>query len=165
MQPVEKLMLLIFNLRAKLDKLAFPIFRFGQFSDFRSSKPQFQSKNMLVNLDIMPFLKLIRFIVDRECTAFRLILNRPRMLIGTFEFFIGICIFSELNCAVVRDRKGFLENIQTILNIRLAFIIQIAGQITPRQLELLESSVNADFIKDIPQAVLYLLNRLFVSLK
>ena len=87
------------------------------------------------------------------------------MLIGTLEFFIGICIFSELNCSVVRDRKGFLKNIQTILNIRLAFIIQIAGQITPRQLELLESSVNADFIKDISQTVLYLLYRLFVSLK
>ena len=63
------------------------------------------------------------------------------------------------------DRKGFLENIQTILNISLAFIIQIAGQIIPRQLELFEPPVNADFIKDIPQAVLYLLNRLFVSLK
>ena len=62
------------------------------------------------------------------------------------------------------DRKGFLENIQTILNIGLAFIIQIAGQIIPRQLELFEPSVNADFIKDISQAVLYLLNRLFVSL-
>ena len=47
----------------------------------------------------------------------------------------------------------------------LAVIIQIAGQITPRQLELLEPSVNADFIKDISQTVLYLLNRLFVSLK
>ena len=124
-------MLLLFYLRAELDKLAFPILRFGQFSDFRSSKPQFQSKNMLVNLDIMPFLKLIRFIINRESTAFRLILNRPRMLIGSLEFFIGILIFTELNCAVVRDRKGFLENIQTILNIGLAFIIQIAGQITP----------------------------------
>ena len=87
------------------------------------------------------------------------------MLIGSLELLIGICVLSELNRAVVRDRKGFLENIQTILNISLAFIIQIAGQITPRQLELLEPSVNADFIKDIPQAVLYLLNRLFVSLK
>ncbi len=87
------------------------------------------------------------------------------MLIGSLEFLIGIRIFSELNCAVVRDRKGFLENIQTILNIRLAFIIQIAGQVTPRQLELLEPSVNADFIKDIPQAMFYLLYRLFVSLK
>ena len=63
------------------------------------------------------------------------------------------------------DRKGFLENIQTILNIGLAFIIQIAGQIIPRQLELFEPPVNADFIKDIPQTVPYLLNRLFVSLK
>ena len=114
---------------------------------------------------MMSFLKFIGFIIDRECTAFRLILNRPRMLIGTFEFFIGICIFSELNCAVVRDRKGFLENINTVLNISLAFIIQIAGQITPRQLKLLEPPVNVDFIKDIPQAVLYLLYRLFVSLK
>ena len=87
------------------------------------------------------------------------------MLISALEFFIGICIFSELNCAVVRDRKGFLENINTILNISLAFIIQIAGQITPRQLELLEPSVNADFVKNIPQTVFYLLNRLFVSLK
>ena len=77
MQSMQKLMLLFFNLRAKLDKRAFPIFRFGQFSDFRSSKPQFQPQNMLINLDIMPFLKLIRFIINRECTAFRLILNRP----------------------------------------------------------------------------------------
>ena len=90
MQPVEKLMLLFFNLRAKLDKLAFPIFRFGQFSDFRSSKPQFQTENTIINNDMMSFLKFIGFIIDRECSAFRLILNRPRMLIGTFEFFIGI---------------------------------------------------------------------------
>ena len=34
MQPVEKLMLLIFYLRAELDKLTFPIFSLGQFSDF-----------------------------------------------------------------------------------------------------------------------------------
>jgi hypothetical protein len=61
---------------------------------------------------------------------------------------------AELNRAVVEDRKGFLKNIQTILNISLTFIIQIAGQITPRQLELLEPPVNADFIKDIPQVVL-----------
>ena len=87
------------------------------------------------------------------------------MLIGSLEFFIGIRIFTELNRVVMGDRKGFLENIQTILNIRLAFIIQIAGQIIPRQLKLLEPPVNADFIKDIPQAVLYLLYRLFVSLK
>ena len=33
------------------------------------------------------------------------------------------------------------------------------------QLELFEPPVNADFIKDISQTVLYLLNRLFVSLK
>ena len=77
MQPVEKLMLLIFNLRAKLDKLTFPVFRRDQFSDFRSSKPQFQSKNMLVNLDIMPFFEFIRFIINRECAAFRLILDCP----------------------------------------------------------------------------------------
>ena len=86
---------------------------------------------MIINNDIMSFLKFIGFIIDRECTAFRLILNRPRMLIGTLEFLIGICAFAELNRAVMRDRKGFLENIQTILNISLAFIIQIAGQITP----------------------------------
>lgn len=165
MQPMQKLMLLLFNLRAKLDKLAFPIFRFGQFSDFRSSKPQFQPQNMLVNNDTMPFFKFIGFIVDRECAAFRLILDRSRMLIGTLEFFIGICVLYELNRVVMGDRKGFLENIQTILNIRLAFIIQIAGQITPRQLEFLEPPVNADLIKDISQTVLYLLNRLFVSLK
>ncbi|RHT86623.1 hypothetical protein DW724_12530 [Butyricicoccus sp. AM27-36] len=61
---------------------------------------------------------------------------------------------AELNRTVVEDGKGFLENIQTILNIRLAIIIQIAGQITPRQLELLEPPVNADFIKDISQTVL-----------
>ena len=120
---------------------------------------------MLVNLDIMPFLKLIRFIINRESTAFRLILDCPRMLIGSLELLIGICVFSKLNRVVMGDRKGFLENINTILNISLAFIIQIAGQITPRQLELLEPSVNADFIKDISQTVLYLLNRLFVSLK
>lgn len=65
----------------------------------------------------------------------------------------------------MEDGKGFLENIQTILNIRLAVVIQIVGQITPRQLKLLEPPVNADFIKDISQTVLYLLNRLFVSLK
>ena len=120
---------------------------------------------MLVNKDIMPCLEFIRFIINRECTAFRLILDRPRMLIGTLEFLTGIRIFTELNRVVMGDRKEFLENIQTILNIRLAFIIQIAGQITPRQLELLEPSVNADFIKDIPQAMFYLLYRLFVSLK
>ncbi|WP_455492577.1 hypothetical protein [Butyricicoccus sp.] len=72
---------------------------------------------------------------------------------------------AELNRTVVEDRKGFLENIQTILNIRLAIIIQIAGQITPRQLKPFEPPVNTDFIKDISQTVLYLLNRLFVSLK
>lgn len=87
------------------------------------------------------------------------------MLIGAFKFFIEIYVFSKLNRAVMRDRKGFLENIQTILNIGLAIIIQITGQITPRQLKPFEPPVNADFIKDIPQTVLYLLNRLFVSLK
>lgn len=51
------------------------------------------------------------------------------------------------------------------MNISLTFIIQIAGQITPRQLKPFEPSVNADFIKDISQTVLYLLYRLFVSLK
>ena len=158
-------MLLIFNLRAKFDKLTFPVFSLSQLGDFRTTKPQFQSKNMLVNLDIMPFLKLIRFIINRESTAFRLILDCPRMLIGSLELLIGICVFSKLNRVVMGDRKGFLENINTILNISLAFIIQIAGQVTPLQLELLESSVNADFIKNIPQTVLYLLNRLFVSLK
>ena len=96
MQPVEKLMLLIFNLRAKLDKLAFPIFSLSQLGDFRTTKPQFQSKNMLVNLDIMPFLKLIRFIINRESTAFRLILDRPRMLIGTLELLTGIRILPNL---------------------------------------------------------------------
>ena len=40
-----------------------------------------------------------------------------------------------------------------------------AGQVTPRQLELPEPPVNADFVKDITQAVLYQPNRLFVSLK
>ena len=72
---------------------------------------------------------------------------------------------TEFNHAIIGDRKGFLENIQTILNIRLAVIIQITGQITPRQLKPFEPPVNADFIKDISQTVLYLLNRLFVSLK
>ena len=131
MQPMEKLMLLLFYLRAELDKLTFPIFRRSQLGDFRTTKPQFQSKNMLVNLDIMPFLKLIRFIINLESTAFRLILNRPLMLIGSLELLIGICVFSKLNRVVMGDRKGFLENIQTILNIGLALIIQIAGQITP----------------------------------
>jgi len=162
---MQKLMLLIFNLRAKFDQLAFPVFDLRYLSDFRTSKPQFQPKNVLVYDDIMPFLKLIRFIINRESTAFRLILDCPRMLIGSLELLIGICVFSKLNRVVMGDRKGFLENINTILNISLAFIIQIAGQITPRQLELLEPSVNADFIKDISQTVLYLLNRLFVSLK
>ena len=57
---------------------------------------------MLINNDTMPFFKLIRFIINRESTAFRLILNRPRMLIGTLKFFIGICVLSELNRAVMR---------------------------------------------------------------
>ena len=87
------------------------------------------------------------------------------MLIGSLELLIGICVLSELNRVVMGDRKGFLENINTILNISPMFIIQIAGQITPRQPELLEPPVNADFIKDIPQAMFYLLYRLFVSLK
>lgn len=90
MQSMQKLMLLFFNLQAKLDKLTFPVFRRDQFSDFRSSKPQFQSKNMLVNNDIMSFLEFIRFIINRKSTAFRLILDCPRMLIGAFESFIGI---------------------------------------------------------------------------
>ena len=116
-------MLLIFNLRAKFDQLTFPVFSLSQLGDFRTTKPQFQTENMLVNKDIMPFLKLIRFIINRESTAFRLILDRPRMLIGTLELLTGIRIFTELNRAVMRDRKGFLENIQTILNISLAFVI------------------------------------------
>ena len=57
-------MLLIFNLRAKFNQLTFPVFSLSQLGDFRTTKPQFQSKNMLVNLDIMPFLKLIRFIIN-----------------------------------------------------------------------------------------------------
>ena len=77
MQPMQKLMLLIFNLRAKLDKLAFPIFSLGQLSDFRAPKPQFQSQNMIINDDMMSFLEFIRFIINRKCTAFGLILNRP----------------------------------------------------------------------------------------
>ena len=90
MQPMQKLMLLFFNLRAEFDKLTFPVFRFSQLSNFRTTKPQFQTENTIINNDMMSFLKFIGFIIDRECTAFRLILNRPRMLIGTFEFFIGI---------------------------------------------------------------------------
>ena len=70
-------MLLIFNLRAKFNQLAFPVFDLRYLSDFRTSKPQFQPKNVLVYDDIMPFLKLIRFIINRECTAFRLILDCP----------------------------------------------------------------------------------------
>ena len=76
------------------------------------------------------------------------------MLIGSLELLIGICVFSKLNRVVMGDRKGFPENIQTILNIGLAIIIQITGQITPRQLKPLEPPVNADFIKDISQVVL-----------
>ena len=64
MQPMQKLMLLIFNLRAKFNQLIFPVFSLSQLGDFRTPKPQFQSKNMLVNLDIMPFFKLIRFIIN-----------------------------------------------------------------------------------------------------
>lgn len=116
-------MLLLFNLRAKFDQLTFPVFSLSQLGDFRTTKPQFQSKNMLVNLDIMPFLKLIRFIINRESTAFRLILNRPRMLIGSLELLIGICVLSELNRVVMGDRKGFLENINTILNISPMLVI------------------------------------------
>mgnify|MGYP000464817885 CR=1 FL=1 len=138
-------MLLLFYLRAELDKLTFPIFRRSQLGDFRTTKPQFQSKNMLVNLDIMPFLKLIRFIINRESTAFRLILDCPRMLIGSLELLIEICVFSKLNRVVMGDRKGFLENINTILNISLAFIIQIArSNHNLDSFELLEPSVNAD---------------------
>ena len=36
------------------------------------------------------FFEFIRFIINRESTAFRLILDCPRMLIGALEFFIGI---------------------------------------------------------------------------
>ena len=61
---------------------------------------------------------------------------------------------AEFNHTIVRDRKGFLENINTVLNISPVFVIQIAGQIIPRQLKLFEPPVNADFIKDIPQVVL-----------
>ena len=82
-------MLLLFYLRAELDKLTFPVFRCSQLGDFRTPKPQFQTE-MLINNDTMPFLKFIGFIIDRECTAFRLILNRPRMLIGSLELLIGI---------------------------------------------------------------------------
>lgn len=75
MQSMQKLMLLFFNLRAKLDKLTFPVFRRGQSGDFRTSKPQFQPKNVLVNDDIMSFLKLIGLIINRKSTAFRFILD------------------------------------------------------------------------------------------
>ena len=47
----------------------------------------------------------------------------------------------------------------------LILMLAIKRQIIPRQLKLLEPPVNADFIKDISQTVLYLLYRLFVSLK
>ena len=70
-------MLLLFYLRAELDKLTFPVFKLGQFSDFRSSKPQFQPQNVLINNDMMPFFQLIGLIINRECTAFRLILDCP----------------------------------------------------------------------------------------
>ena len=70
-------MLLLFNLRAKLDQLTFPVFSLSQLGDFRTTKPQFQSKNMLVNLDIMPFLKFIGLIINLKSTAFRLILDCP----------------------------------------------------------------------------------------
>ena len=83
-------MLLIFNLRAKFDQLTFPIFRRSQLGNFRTTKPQFQTENTIINNDMMSFLKFIGFIIDRKSTAFRLILDRPRMLIGSLEFFIGI---------------------------------------------------------------------------
>ena len=70
-------MLLFFNLRAKFDQLTFPVFSLSQLGDFRTTKPQFQSKNMLVNLDIMPFLKFIGLIINLKSTAFRLILDCP----------------------------------------------------------------------------------------
>ena len=47
MQPMQKLMLMHLNLRAKLNKLPFPRFSLSQLSDFRTTKPQFQSENML----------------------------------------------------------------------------------------------------------------------
>ena len=56
---MQKLMLLLFDLRAKLNKLTFPVFGFGQFSNFRTSKPQFQTENMIINNDMMPFFQLI----------------------------------------------------------------------------------------------------------
>lgn len=74
---MQKLLLLLFNLQAEFDKLAFPVFRLGQFSDFRTTKPQFQTENMLVNSDIMSLLEFIGFIISRKSTAFRRILNRP----------------------------------------------------------------------------------------
>lgn len=45
------------------------------------------------------------------------------MLIGSLELLIGICVLSELNRVVMGDRKGFLENINTILNISPMFVI------------------------------------------
>ena len=69
MQPMQKLMLLFFNLRAKFDKLTFPVFGFGQFSNFRTSKPQFQSENMIINNNMMPFFQFIGLIINREFRA------------------------------------------------------------------------------------------------
>ena len=43
---------------------------------------------MLINLDIMPFFELIRFIVNRKSAALRLIFDRPRMLIRLFGFLV-----------------------------------------------------------------------------
>ena len=94
-------MLLFFNLRAKFDQLTFPVFSLSQLGDFRTTKSQFQSKNMLVNNDIMSFLEFIRFIINRKSTAFRLILDCPWMLIGSLELLIGICVFSKLNRVVM----------------------------------------------------------------
>lgn len=69
MQPMQKLMLLFFNLRAKLNKLPFPIFRRSQLGNFRTTKPQFQSENMLINNDTMPFFQFIGLIINREFRA------------------------------------------------------------------------------------------------
>ena len=69
MQSVQKLMLLLFNLRAKLNKLPFPRFSLSQLSDFRTTKPQFQPENMLINNDTMPFFQFIGLIINREFRA------------------------------------------------------------------------------------------------
>ena len=66
---MQKLMLLFFNLRAKLNKLTFPIFRRSRLGNFRTTKPQFQPENMIINNNMMPFFQFIGLAINREFRA------------------------------------------------------------------------------------------------